>query len=141
MAPKKMSPKPATKTAPARKPRPGKYPVPAEPAKAAVETPVPAETVKPTTRTKTAEKSTSESAPKKRSALDAAAKVLAESGEPMIAKAMIEAMATHGYWTSPGGKTPHATLYTAICREIATKKDESRFRKADKGLFAVAVSR
>jgi hypothetical protein len=50
----------------------------------------------------------------KMSALDAAAKVLAEAGEPMAAKAMIEAMAAKGLWTSPGGKTPHATLYTVV---------------------------
>ena len=51
---------------------------------------------------------------KKLSAIDAAAKVLAEAKEPMNAKAMIEAMAKKGYWTSPGGKTPHATLYTVV---------------------------
>jgi hypothetical protein len=27
---------------------------------------------------------------------------------------MIEAMATKGLWSSRGGKTPHATLYTAV---------------------------
>ena len=31
---------------------------------------------------------------------------------------MIDAMTTKGLWTSPGGKTPHATLYSAILREI-----------------------
>src|SRR5579884_3000386 len=56
---------------------------------------------------------------KKLSALDAAAKVLGEAGAPMNCKEMIEAMATKGYWTSPGGKTPHATLYAAILREIS----------------------
>jgi hypothetical protein len=50
----------------------------------------------------------------KLSAIDAAAKVLAEAGEPLNAKQMIEAMSARGYWTSPGGKTPHATLYTAV---------------------------
>ena len=44
------------------------------------------------------------------SCLNAAAKVLAEKGEPMTCKEMIEAMAAKGYWTTPGGKTPHATL-------------------------------
>lgn len=73
----------------------------------------------------------------KMSALDAAAKVLAEAGEPLTAKAMIEAMATKGYWTSPGGKTPHSTLYAAIIREIAKKGDESRFKKTDRGQFTV----
>jgi len=50
----------------------------------------------------------------KMSALDAAAKVLAEEGQPMTAKELIEAMAAKGYWTSPGGKTPEATLSTAV---------------------------
>jgi hypothetical protein len=75
-------------------------------------------------------------ADRKLSAIDAAAKVLAESAEPMNAKQMIEAMATKGLWTSPGGKTPHATLYSAILREIATKGNEARFKKTDRGHFA-----
>ncbi len=75
---------------------------------------------------------------KKMSALDAAARVLAEAGEPMNAKAMIAAMDAEGYWTSPGGKTPHATLYAAILREIGVKGDTSRFRRATKGHFGVA---
>jgi hypothetical protein len=74
----------------------------------------------------------------KLSALDAAFKVLAEAGQPMNCKEMIGAMAAKGYWTSPGGKTPHATLYSAILREIQTKGDTSRFRKADRGRFACA---
>ena len=75
---------------------------------------------------------------KKLSAIDAAAKVLAASKEPMNAKEMIEAMATKGYWKSPGGKTPHATLYSAIQREIAKKGKDSRFKKTDRGKFALA---
>jgi hypothetical protein len=74
--------------------------------------------------------------PKKLSALDAAAQVLAGSKEPMNAKGMIEAMAAKGLWTSPGGKTPHATLYSAILREIDTKGKAARFKKADRGHFA-----
>jgi hypothetical protein len=50
----------------------------------------------------------------KLSALDAAAKVLAGAGEPMNTKAMIEAMAAKNLWTSPGGATPWATLYTVV---------------------------
>jgi hypothetical protein len=73
----------------------------------------------------------------KLSALDAAAKVLGESKEPMNTKAMIEAMATKGYWTSPGGKTPHATLYSAILREIDTKGSDARFKKIERGTFAL----
>jgi hypothetical protein len=48
--------------------------------------------------------------PRKTSALDAAAKVLAELGEPMNCPLMIEAMAARGYWKSPGGQNPAATL-------------------------------
>ena len=73
---------------------------------------------------------------KKLSAINAAAQVLAASKEPMNAKEMIEAMASKGLWTSPGGKTPWATLYSAIIREIATKGKESRFVKKDRGQFA-----
>jgi hypothetical protein len=54
----------------------------------------------------------------------------------MNSKQMIEAMAAKGLWTSPGGKTPHATLYSAIIREIATKGKDSRFVKKDRGQFA-----
>jgi hypothetical protein len=75
----------------------------------------------------------------KLSAIDAAAKVLAEAGAPMNAKGMIEAMSAKGYWTSPGGKTPHATLYSAILAEITNKGKESRFKKTDRGHFAVKV--
>lgn len=67
------------------------------------------------------------------SALDAAAKVLAESGEPTTAKAM----ATKGYWTNLGGATPHSTLYAAIIWEIGTKGAEARFQKTDRGQFAI----
>ena len=81
-------------------------------------------------------KKAAEAKPEKMSALDAAAKVLADTGEPMNAKQMIEAMTTQGLWKSPGGKTPHATLYSAILREISTKAAEARFQKTSKGHFA-----
>ncbi|WP_425618114.1 winged helix-turn-helix domain-containing protein [Anatilimnocola sp. NA78] len=73
---------------------------------------------------------------KKMSALDAAAKLLGETKEPMNTKTMIETIAAKGYWSSPGGKTPHATLYSAILREINTKGHEARFKKTDRGNFA-----
>jgi hypothetical protein len=82
-------------------------------------------------------KKTKAAKPERMSALDAAAKVLQESGEPMNAKALIEAMAAKGYWTSPGGKTPQATLSAAIQREIQVKGKDSRFKKPSKGHFAV----
>jgi hypothetical protein len=73
--------------------------------------------------------------PKKVSALDAAAQVLAASKEPMNAKEMIDAMAAKELWTSPGGKTPHASLYSAMLREIGAKGREARFKKTDRGHF------
>ena len=72
----------------------------------------------------------------KMSCIDAAAKVLSEKGEPMTCKEMIEAMAAKGYWSSPSGKTPHATLFSGILKEISTKGKESRFQKTDRGRFA-----
>jgi hypothetical protein len=74
---------------------------------------------------------------KRVSALDAAAKVLAESKEPMTTGEMIEAMAKKGYWSSPNGQTPSATLYSAIVREINTKAKESRFTKTERGKFGI----
>ena len=79
--------------------------------------------------------------PKRLSALDAAAQVLATADKPMRAQDLIVAMAEQGLWTSPAGKTPHATLYAAILREINTTVNDvegrkvSRFRKVDRGLF------
>ena len=81
-------------------------------------------------------KKTKEPKAKKVGALDAAAQVLAASQEPMNCKEMIGAMAEKALWSSPGGKTPHATLYSAIIREIALKGKESRFVKKDRGQFA-----
>ena len=75
---------------------------------------------------------------KKVSCLDAAFKVLGESSDPMNCKEMIEAMTTKKYWASPGGKTPHATLYSDILREIQKKGDDARFRKAERGRFTLA---
>ena len=75
---------------------------------------------------------------KKMSALDAATKVLEEKGEPMNCQEMIDAMAAAGYWKSPGGLTPAATLYSAILRETNKKGSGSRFRKAERGKFVRA---
>jgi hypothetical protein len=72
---------------------------------------------------------------KKVSALDAAAQVLARAKEPMRCQDMINAMESRGLWKSPGGRTPAATLYSALIREIGAKGKESRFKKTDRGLF------
>ncbi|MBL9147056.1 MAG: winged helix-turn-helix domain-containing protein [Phycisphaerae bacterium] len=79
---------------------------------------------------------TTAASPRRTSALDAAAAVLATESKPLRAKDLIERMTTRGLWTSPAGKTPEATLYAAMLREIGTKGPASRFRRVDKGLFA-----
>jgi hypothetical protein len=78
---------------------------------------------------------------KKMSALDAAAKVLSETGQAMNCQELIQAMAQKGYWTSPGGKTPSATLYSAILRETQTKGKDTRFKKTERGKFTSGHSR
>ena len=73
---------------------------------------------------------------KRPSGLDAAAKVLAEAGEPLGCKEMVERMLAKGYWQTQG-KTPAATIYAAMLRERQKKGGDSRFRKVDRGKFAL----
>src|SRR5260370_36146165 len=75
---------------------------------------------------------------KKLSALDAAVRVLAETKQALSCSELIAAMAAQGYWPSPGGKTPQATLSSAIQREIVIKKEQSRIKKTATGRYAVA---
>ena len=74
--------------------------------------------------------------PAKLSALDAAARVMRESGQPMSCPELIAQMAVKGYWTSPQGKTPASTLYAALAREVKVKGAASRFVKTGPGRFA-----
>jgi hypothetical protein len=71
------------------------------------------------------------------SALDAAAKVLGESGQSLSCKQLISAMAARGYWRSPKGRTPAGTLSSAILRELQTQGEQSRFVKTQRGKFAL----
>jgi hypothetical protein len=112
---KRTSPDPAPK-----KKRPAKGPAPST-----------SEAVWPPATVKAAK-----AAPSKASALDAAARVLRESGQPMSCPELIEHMAAKGYWTSPKGKTPASTLYAAIAREVKLKGAASRFIKTGPGRFA-----
>jgi hypothetical protein len=99
------------------------------------------ETSKPSrARPERAKKAKADGEPKRLSAIDAAAKVLATGKAPMNCKQMIEAMAATNLWTSPGGKTPHATLYSAILREIKVKGEDARFVKAERGQFAAKAA-
>lgn len=77
---------------------------------------------------------------KRMSALDAAAQVLAESKVPMRATEMTAAIEAKGLWKSPSGKTPEATLYAAIIREIAAKGKDARFKKHERGVFVTGTA-
>lgn len=88
-----------------------------------------------------APKTTKAVKPKRVSALDAAAQVIAGASKPMRAKDLIEQMEARGLWKSPGGRTPEATLYAAIIREIAAKGVDARFKKHDRGLFVAGKRR
>jgi hypothetical protein len=87
-------------------------------------------------KTTTGGVNTANKAPQKMSALDAAAKVLSESKQPLRSGELIEQMAAQEYWKSPGGKTPAATLSAALMREINIKGQDARFKKTGRGLFA-----
>jgi hypothetical protein len=71
----------------------------------------------------------------KLSAIEAAVKVLGETGKAMNCQELITTMATKGYWTSPGGKTPASTLYAAILRELKLRGAQARFQKTERGKF------
>ena len=73
------------------------------------------------------------------SGLDAAAKVLADAGKPMRIGQVMEVIVKKGLWKS-NGKTPEATLYAAVIREIAAKGVDARFVKKDRGVFAAATA-
>ncbi|HMF17514.1 MAG TPA: winged helix-turn-helix domain-containing protein [Gemmataceae bacterium] len=85
-----------------------------------------------------AQKAAVDATPKKLSALNAAVRVLEETKQAMSCPELIEVMAKKGYWTSPGGKTPAATLYSSMLRELQKKGKEARFKKTERGKFARA---
>jgi len=74
---------------------------------------------------------------KRPSGLDAAAQVLADAKEPLGAKEMVERMLAKGLWQTTG-RTPSATIYAAIIREIAAKGSDARFLKVERGKFELA---
>ena len=70
------------------------------------------------------------------SGLDLAARIVADAGEPLNARTIAERAVAAGWKTD--GRTPHATLYVAMIREIAAKGKDARFRRTDRGMFAAA---
>jgi hypothetical protein len=71
--------------------------------------------------------------------LTLAADVLKDAKAPMDCKDIVEKVLTKGLWQTKG-KTPAATLYAAIIREIAAKGKDARFRKTDRGQFEATVA-
>jgi len=69
------------------------------------------------------------------SGLDAAAIVLRDASAPLNAQDLVGLMLERGLWKTEG-KTPAATIYAAMIREIKAKGSASRFLKADRGRFA-----
>ncbi len=100
-----------------------------------------AKTAKAATRAKPAAKGGSKPkakpAAKRKGILDIAAEMLAKSKKPMTCKEIVEQAIAKGLWQT-SGKTPSATLYAAIIREIAAKGKDARFKKVDRGLFTAA---
>lgn len=72
----------------------------------------------------------------KMSQMQAAMKVLRSARKPMSCREIMEAITKKKLWSSPGGKTPEATLYASILRDLRKGKD-SRFKKTAPGKFAL----
>ena len=69
--------------------------------------------------------------------VDAAILVLHEAGnKPMNVREIIEVVLAKKLWSTTG-KTPAETLYSCILREIQKKGSEARFKKVDRGQFAL----
>ena len=83
-------------------------------------------------------KAPKEPKPERNSLLNLAVKVLTEAGTALNCKEMVEKVLATGLWTTKG-RTPAATLYSAILREVTTKGDASRFHKAERGKFEVVT--
>ncbi len=75
--------------------------------------------------------------PKRISGLDAAAQVLTEAGGTMGSRQIVDLMLAEGVWKT-SGKTPHATIYAAMIRDIQKKGSESRFEKVARGKFKIS---
>ena len=74
---------------------------------------------------------------KKLGGLLAAFMVLADAGQPLDCQEIVKRMIDQDMWKTDG-KTPSATIYSAIIREIKEKGTESRFVKTERGKFTVA---
>jgi len=71
--------------------------------------------------------------------LTLAADVLKDAKAPMDCKTIVEKVLAKGTWHTKG-KTPSATLYAAVIREIAAKGKDARFKKTDRGMFELSAA-
>jgi hypothetical protein len=72
--------------------------------------------------------------------LDAAVQVLKTAGGgPLGCKEIVERILAKGLWRT-SGKTPAATLYAAVIREIAAKGKDARFHKTGRGQFELSAA-
>ncbi len=68
--------------------------------------------------------------------LAAAVKVLGTAKEPMGCKAIVETALARGLWKTKG-KTPAATLYSALLRHMQKAGSDALFTKVGRGRFAL----
>ncbi|MCC7146093.1 MAG: winged helix-turn-helix domain-containing protein [Phycisphaeraceae bacterium] len=73
---------------------------------------------------------------KKTGCLDAAVRVLKEAGEPQTSGQIMQRILDQRLWTT-AGRTPAATLYSAMLREIQRKGEDARFVLARPGKFTL----
>ena len=68
--------------------------------------------------------------------VDAAIQVMKAAGKPMNCQDVVKAILERKLWES-AGKTPAATLYSSILREIVKNGADARFKKVERGQFAL----
>ena len=68
--------------------------------------------------------------------VDAAIQVMKAAGKPMNCKDIVKVILEKKLWETTG-KTPDATLYSSILRDIQKKGAEARFKKVERGQFAL----
>ena len=92
---------------------------------------LPAPAPKPQVASKKAAKQRVPKGPR-HSLANAAILVLSKAKEPMNAKAIVERATADGLYEPGDGKTPEATLYSAMLRD-----KKARFHKADRGVWTL----
>jgi hypothetical protein len=70
----------------------------------------------------------------RKSQLDAAIEILKDAKEPLTCKEIVRRMFERKIWET-SGRTPGATLSASMQRETAKRGKESRFRRAERGLY------